>query len=145
MRSTDLHAELSQEALDAAHLAFCEFLRRKKGLPREFIERHSADLLAQARLELSRHLAEGEEVRSPVGFILTCAERRAKNLREQEARAPRITWLDPEVPLADGAAVSPERETLKEDRYRQVQAAVDRLRPDERRVIGLIYFKGLSL
>jgi RNA polymerase sigma factor (sigma-70 family) len=145
MGSADCVNGLSQTDIDAAHFALREYLRRWKGFSRDFIDRHSAELLAQARLELSRHLAAGEEIRSPVGWLLTCAERRAKSQVEWESRVPALVPLDPELPVADDSALDPEEEILREDRYHQVQEAVDRLRRDEREVIKLIYFDELSI
>jgi RNA polymerase sigma factor (sigma-70 family) len=143
--STSLAAnELKPAELKAARLGFRELLRRKR-LGREFIERNADDLLAQARLEYSRHLALGDEIRAPVGWLIVCAWRRTKNQLEAESNRPYIAPIESEDTLIDEGSASPEDEVLTGDRYRQLQSAVDRLRSDERRVVELIYFKGLTV
>jgi RNA polymerase sigma factor (sigma-70 family) len=135
---------LKPTELKAARLGFRELLRRKR-FGKDFIERNADDLLAQARLEYSRHLASGDEIHAPVGWLIVCAWRRTKNLLEAESSRPHIAPIESEDTLVDEERATPEDEVLTEDRYRQLQSAVDRLRSDERRVVELIYFKGLTV
>lgn len=139
----DLGEELDREQLEAAERGFRQLLRRKRFSP-AFLDRHAADLLARARLEYSRHVAEGGEVRNPAGWIIHCAWRRTQNLLEQEGRAPRVLSIDNGATFANESA-TPEEEVLSADRYRQLQAALDQLPGEERKVIALTYFEGMSV
>jgi RNA polymerase sigma factor (sigma-70 family) len=137
-----VRAELGASQLEAAELGFGRLLRRK-GFSREFVDRHAADLLAQAHLEYSRHLAAGEEIDNPSGWIVHCAWRRTQNALEQEDKAPRY------VPIAAGPQLAvettPEEEALEDDRRRKLQAAVEELSPEQRELIALTYFEGMSV
>jgi len=135
--------ELNRAQLESAERGFRQLLRRKRFSP-AFVERHAGELLARARLEFAQHVAEGGEVRNPAGWIVHCAWRRTQNLLEQEGRAPKVVSID------DGRAPAkesrtPEEEALESDRYRRLQAAVERLPPEERKVIALTYFEGMSV
>jgi len=137
--------ELGRTDLEAAQRGFVQLLRRKRFSP-AFIERHGADLIARARLEYSQHVAEGGEVRNPAGWIIHCAWRRTQNLLEQEGRAPRVLSIDND----NGGALAsesrtPEDEVLTSDRYRQLQGAIEQLPIEERKVIALTYFEGMSV
>jgi RNA polymerase sigma factor (sigma-70 family) len=139
----DLREELSRAELEAAERGFGALLRRKRFSP-AFIERHAADLLATARLEYSRHLSGGGEVRNPAGWIIHCAWRRTQNLLEQEGKSPRVLSIEGGGAFANESA-TPEDEVLSADRYRQLQAALDELPREERKVIALTYFEGMSV
>ena len=151
IRSTDQGAaqsaanggDLTREELESAERGFLQLLRRKRFSP-AFRHRHAADLLAKARLELSEHLAEGATVRNPAGWIVHCAWRRTQNLLEQEGRAPRLLSIDNGHPIAR-ESVTPEDRALKSDRYRRLQSAIERLPEEERKVIALAYFEGMSV
>jgi len=135
--------ELARTDLEAAERGFLQLLRRKRFSP-AFIERHAADLIGRARLEYSKHLAEGGEVRNPVGWIIHCAWRRTQNLLEAEGRAPRVISIDNGVSFANESA-TPEEEVLTSDRYRRLQTAIEELPIEERKVIALTYFEGMSV
>jgi RNA polymerase sigma factor (sigma-70 family) len=139
----DLREELGHEELEAAQRGFERLLRRKR-FSRAFFDRHGADLLAKARLEYSQHVAEGGEVRNPAGWIIHCAWRRTQNLLEQEGRVPRALSIEGGGAFANESA-TPEEEVLTSDRYRQLQAALDQLPHEERKVIALTYFEGMSV
>jgi RNA polymerase sigma factor (sigma-70 family) len=139
----DLREELSREELEAAQRGFERLLRRKR-FSRAFLDRHAADLLAKARLEYSQHVAAGGEVRNPAGWIIHCAWRRTQNLLEQEGRAPQVLSIDNGVAFANSSA-TPEEEVLTSDRYRQLRAALEQLPHEERKVIALTYFEGMSV
>lgn len=129
--------------LEAAERGFLQLLRRKRFSP-AFIDRHGADLIAKARLEYSQHVAEGGEVRNPAGWIIHCAWRRTQNLLEQEGRAPRVLSIDNGGAFANESR-TPEDEVLTSDRYRQLQGAIEQLPIEERKVIALTYFEGMSV
>lgn len=135
--------ELGRTDLEAAERGFLQLLRRKRFSP-AFIERHGADLIAKARLEYSQHVAEGGEVRNPAGWIIHCAWRRTQNLLEQEGRAPRVLSIDNGGAFANESR-TPEEEVLTSDRYRQLQGAIEQLPIEERKVIALTYFEGMSV
>ncbi len=134
---------LSHEDLRAAELGFRQLLRRKR-FPAAFLSRHAADLLAQARLEYVRHFAGGDEIDNAPGWIIHCAWRRTQNLLERESRASRA------ISAKNGGDLgveltTPEDEVLEADRHRKVQEAIGKLTLEERRVIALTYFEGLSV
>ncbi len=134
--------DLTREELESAEHGFLQLLRRKRFSP-AFRHRHAADLLAKARLELSEHLAEGGQVQNPAGWIVHCAWRRTQNLLEQEGRAPRVLSIDNGLPIRE--SVTPEDRALESDRYRRLQSAIERLPEEERKVIALAYFEGMSV
>ena len=134
--------DLTREELESAERGFLQLLRRKRFSP-AFRHRHAADLLAKARLELSEHLAEGGRVQNPAGWIVHCAWRRTQNLLEQEGRAPQVLSIDNGLPLKE--STTPEDRALESDRYRRLQSAIERLPEEERKVIALAYFEGMSV
>lgn len=138
-----LRTEPRREELQAAERGFEQLLRRKRFSP-AFLDRHAADLLGRARLEYSRYVAGGGEVRNPAGWLIHCAWRRTQNLLEQEGRAPQVLSIDNGGTFANDSA-TPEEEALTSDRYRQLQSALEQLPPDERKVIALTYFEGMSV
>ena len=151
IRSTDQGAtqraapndgDLTREELESAERGFLQLLRRKRFSP-AFRHRHAADLLGKARLELSEHLAEGGQVQNPAGWIVHCAWRRTQNLLEQEGRAPRVLSIDNGLPIKESA--TPEDKALESDRYRRLQSAIERLPEEERKVVALVYFEGMSV
>lgn len=144
MPTASLQEELSRSELEAAEFGFAQLLRRKR-LSQHFIERNCSDLLARARFEYSRHLAEGDEIHNPVGWLIHCAWRRAQNALEAERRTPQHFSIEEGAWFADDATPTPEEEVLEDDRRRRIQEAVDRLPLDERKVIELTYFEGLSV
>jgi RNA polymerase sigma factor (sigma-70 family) len=138
------NSELNQSELEEARLGFIQFLRRKRFSP-QFIASHGDDLFATAALEYSRKVAEGEEIDSPAGWLITCAWRRTKSLLEAQGRSPQIVSTDKAEAIEDETGRSPEDVTLDEDRLRKVQEAVDELTVEERRLLELAYFEGMAV
>lgn len=138
------NGELKQSELEEARLGFIQFLRRKRFSP-QFIASHGDDLFATAALEYSRKVAEGEEIDSPAGWLITCAWRRTKSLLEAQGRSPQIVSTDKAEAIEDEMGRSPEDVTLDEDRLRKVQEAVDQLTVEERRLLELAYFEGMAV
>jgi len=138
------NSELKQSELEEARLGFIQFLRRKRFSP-QFIASHGDDLFATAALEYSRKVAEGEEIDSPAGWLITCAWRRTKSLLEAQGRSPQIVSTDKAETIEDEMGRSPEDVTLDEDRLRKVQEAVDQLTVEERRLLELAYFEGMAV
>lgn len=138
------NSELNQSQLEEARLGFIQFLRRKRFSP-QFIASHGDDLFATAALEYSRKVAEGEEIDSPAGWLITCGWRRTKSLLEAQGRSPQIVSTDKAEAIEDEMGRSPEDVTLDEDRLRKVQEAVDQLTVEERRLLELAYFEGMAV
>jgi RNA polymerase sigma factor (sigma-70 family) len=138
------NSELKQSQLEEARLGFIQFLRRKHFSP-QFIASHGDDLFATAALEYSRKVAEGEEIDSPAGWLITCAWRRTKSLLEAQGRSPQIVSTDKAEAIEDELGRTPEDVTLDEDRLRKVQEAVDQLTVEERRLLELAYFEGMAV
>lgn len=138
------NGELKQSELEEARLGFIQFLRRKRFSP-QFIASHGDDLFATAALEYSRKVAEGEEIDSPAGWLITCAWRRTKSLLEAQGRSPQILSTDKAEAIEDELGRSPEDVTLDEDRLRKVQEAVDQLTVEEQRLLELAYFEGMAV
>jgi RNA polymerase sigma factor (sigma-70 family) len=139
-----INGELDQRELDAARLGFRQLLRCKRMSP-HFIESHGEDLFATATLEYSRKLAEGEEIESPAGWLITCAWQRTKSQLEADARRPRIVSAENSGPVVDEVRQGPEDALLDEDRSRKVRAAVQELPVNQRRLLALSYFEGLTV
>ncbi|HVC07001.1 MAG TPA: sigma-70 family RNA polymerase sigma factor [Solirubrobacterales bacterium] len=138
------NTELKQSELEEARLGFIQFLRRKRFSP-QFIASHGDELFATAALEYSRKVAKGGEIDSPTGWLITCAWRRTKSLLEAKSRSPQIVSTDKAEAIEDEMGRSPEDVTLDEDRLRKVQEAVDQLKVEERRLLELAYFEGMTV
>lgn len=143
-RSAAASGKLGARQLEAAEVGFGLLLRRKR-FSREFRDRHAADLLAQARLEYARHVAAGERIDNPAGWIIHCAWRRTQNALEQESNAPRHVPIGGGGPALPVETTTPEEEVLEADRRRRVQEAVAELSGEQRQVIALTYFEGMSV
>jgi RNA polymerase sigma factor (sigma-70 family) len=144
MYGRKINGELRKAELEQARLGFIHFLRRKR-FSAQFIASHGDDLFATAALEYSRKIAEGVEINSPPGWLITCAWRRTKNLLEAQSRSPRIVSTEKGEALTDELSQSPEEEALDEDRFRKVQEAIEQLSVEERRLLELAYFEGMAV
>jgi RNA polymerase sigma factor (sigma-70 family) len=139
-----VQTELSASDLDAARLGFAQLLRRKRFSAR-FIEANAEDLLARARFEYSRALAGGAEIHSPPGWIIHCAWRRTQNLLEAESKQPNFVSTEMAGAIEDTAAPTPEAAAICEERARRIEVAVAQLSADQRTLIELSYFEGMSV
>ncbi len=144
MEVTEATRELSEAELQAAQLGFRQLLRRKN-FPEEFVRNYSQDLLGKAQQEYWKRIAEGGKVHNPAGWLIKCAYRRTQNLLEAEGHWPRMVGLDSVGALPDHSAPTPEEQVLEADRARRVQEAVDTLPLEQRKVIELCYFEGMSV
>lgn len=136
--------ELDKDELEAARLGFRQLLRCKRFSP-HFIDTNAEDLFGTATLEYSRKLAEGEEIYDPPGWLITCAWRRTKSHLEAEGRAPRVVSTERSGPVVDEEGQGPEDVLLDADRFRKVREAVADLSADQRRILALSYFEGLTV
>ncbi len=141
---TAVQDELSAEELEAARLGFRQMLRRKR-ISSRFIEAHGDDLLARARFEYSRAVGRGDEIRSPAGWIIHCAWRRTQNQLESESHEPQLVSTEVAADVVDLASPTPEQAAIHADRARAIEVAMAELSHEERTLIELSYFEGLSV
>ena len=144
MYGRSIRTELSQPQLDAARLGFAQMLRRKR-FSSQFIARHCEDLLATAQLEYARKVGEGVDIENPAGWIINCAWRRTMSLLEAQGRTPQLVSTEASAPLTDDLSRSAEDAALEEERAHKVQAAVEQLSIDQRRLIELAYFEEMPV
>ena len=141
---TAIRDEPSAEELEAARLGFRQMLRRKR-FSAHFIESHCDELLARAQFEYSRAVRRGDEIRSPAGWIIHCAWRRTQNQLESESHEPQLISTEKAPDVIDRGAPSPEQAAIEADRARAIEAAIAKLSADQRTLIELAYFEGLSV
>lgn len=110
-----------------------------------WITENARDLLGQANIEYAEWLERNPPARNPVGWLLTCAYRRALNLLDSERRKPRPVSLDSVYHLADESTPTPEENALDNDRQGLLRKALGHLPPKERKLLALVYFEGMSI
>jgi RNA polymerase sigma factor (sigma-70 family) len=110
-----------------------------------WIAENAKDLLAQANIEYAEWLEANPPARNPVGWLLTCAYRRALNLFDTQSRKPRPASLEAVFHLADESTPTPEQQALDNDRQRQLREALGHLPEKERKLLALIYFEDYSI
>jgi RNA polymerase sigma factor (sigma-70 family) len=116
-----------------------------RNFPHEWIERNAIDMLAQASSEYAAWLKNHEPEPNPVGWLVTCAYRRALNLLEYQRRRPPTTSIDAALHLADEGCSTPEQEVLDHDRQQRLRAAMECLRRQDRKLLSLVYFEERSV
>lgn len=141
---SDRRYELTREQMERARKGFRGLLWRKQ-FPADFILGDSDDLLALAHTEMVRAIARGVEIEDPVGWTITCAYRRTGHLLEAQSVRPSEVSIEKLVDVADVTAPSPEEQAEDEDRWRKIREAVAKLDEDQRRLIALTYFGGMSV
>lgn len=137
------------EPISGAHLREAErgflALLRAKRFPRAWVEKNAIDLLAQAASEYAAWLKGHKAEPNPVGWLITCAYRRAINLLDSESRRPPTTSIDAVVDHGDQRTPTPEQEALANDRQRVLREAMHCLPAKDRRLISLVYFEDRSV
>lgn len=137
------------EPISGAHLREAErgflALLRAKHFPRAWIDDNAIDLLAQAASEYVAWLKGHKAEPNPVGWLVTCAYRRAVNLLKSESLRPPTTSIDAVVDHGDGGTPTPEQEALDNDRQRVLREAMHCLPAKDRRLISLVYFEDRSV
>jgi RNA polymerase sigma factor (sigma-70 family) len=113
--------------------------------PRAWIAEHSREVLGQAHVEYQEWLETNPPARNPVGWLCTCAYRRALNLRDSERRRPTATSLDTVFHLADERTPTPEQEAIERDRQERLRAALSHLPEKEVKLLALVYFEDNSI
>ena len=126
-----------------AERGFEAMLRRR--FSAAWIADNAGDLMAQANVEYAEWLEENPPARNPVGWLLTCANRRALNLLDAQTRRPRAASLDAVLHLPDEATPDPEEQILEGDRRERLKAALGRLPEKECRLLALVYYGDLSI
>lgn len=110
-----------------------------------WIAENAKDLLAQANIEYAEWLEDNPPARNPVGWLLTCAYRRALNLLDTQSRKPRPAPLESVFHLADESTPTPEQQALDRDRQGRLQEALRFLPEKECKLLALVYFEDLSI
>ncbi|MEZ5077216.1 MAG: sigma-70 family RNA polymerase sigma factor [Solirubrobacterales bacterium] len=141
---SDRRHELTREQMEKARQGYRGLLWRKR-FPADFILGDSDELLALAHAEMVRAIAQGAEIEDPVGWTITCAYRRTGNYLDAKSVRPSEVSIEKFVDLADATAPTPEELAEDEDRWRKIREAVARLDGDQRRLIALTYFGGMSV
>lgn len=136
--------ELTRAEMEMARRGFRGKLMRLRFSP-QFIVNHSDDLLAIAHTEYVRALGKGVDVEDPVAWTIHCAWRRTQNLLQAESQRPRMISSEKLPELIDSGAAAPEELAIEEDRARRVREAVAKLSEEQRKVIALTFFEGLSV
>jgi RNA polymerase sigma factor (sigma-70 family) len=113
--------------------------------PRAWINEHAAEVLGQANVEYQEWLKANRPARNPVGWLLTCAYRRALNLRDSEIRKPTPASLDTVFHVADETTPTPEQQALDHDRQKRLREALSHLPDKEVKLLSLVYFEDHSI
>ncbi|MEZ5078106.1 MAG: sigma-70 family RNA polymerase sigma factor [Solirubrobacterales bacterium] len=129
--------------LKEAERGFKLWLRRR--FSAVWIAENASDLMAQANVEYAEWLEDHQPARNPVGWLLICAERRAKNLLDAEMRRPASRPLDDVFHLADHSTPTPEQEAIRNDRSARLREALEFLPEKECRLLALVYFGDHSI
>ena len=135
---------VSGEHLREAERGFLALLRAKR-FPAAWIDKNVIDLLAQAASEYAAWMQGHPAEPNPVGWLITCAYRRAINLLDSERRRPPTTSLDAVVDLTDKGTPTPEQEALANDRHRRLREALGHLPAKDRKLLSLVYFEERSV
>ena len=110
-----------------------------------WIAENARDLLGQANIEYAEWLESNPPARNPVGWLLTCAYRRALNLLDAQTRKPPPTSLDAAFQLADETTPTPEQQAVEHDRQIRLREALSFLPPKECKLLALVYFEDHSI
>lgn len=110
-----------------------------------WIAEHAKDVLGQANVEYTEWLERNPPARNPIGWLLTCAYRRALNLLDSQSRRPPQASIETVFHLADESTPTPEQVVLDNDRIGRLQDALSHLPQKERELLALVYFEGDSI
>lgn len=119
-------------------------LLHSKRFPREWIERHVPEAMAQARADFAARLAAGREDET-VNLLVVIGYRRALKLLSSQTSRPATTSLETVFHLADESTPTPEEEAIERDREERVAKAMSHLPERERKLMALVYYKGMSI
>lgn len=110
-----------------------------------WIAENASDLMQQVNVEYAEWLEDNPPARNPVGWLLHCAEWRAKTLLASQSRRPAPTSLDEVFHLPDEATPTPEQRALDHDRHERLVKALGHLPEKERKLLALVYFRDHSI
>jgi RNA polymerase sigma factor (sigma-70 family) len=139
---TDAAPAVTPLQLRDAERTFRLMLRK---FPPVWVAENASDLLAQANVEYAEWLRDRPPARNPVGWLLTCAYRRALNLWDKQRRRPASAPLDHVFHLADKSTLTPEEQVLDRDLRERLRAALEHLPDKERKLLELVYYGGFSV
>jgi RNA polymerase sigma factor (sigma-70 family) len=134
--------QLEPHVLRGAELALKHKLRRK--FSADFTTRHADDLIAKAAKEYVAAEARGERIENPGGFLVDVAYKRAIDALRKEGNDPELDELDAAATLPDPSVADPSEELEREEVRSQIYEAIAHLDGEERQVIALVYFEGMS-
>jgi len=120
-------------------------LLHAKRFPREWIEHHAPEAMAQARTDFAARLAAKKPVDATVGLLVVIAYRRALKILRSEQSSPPPTSIESFFHLADDSVPTPEEEAIGHDREERVAKAMSHLPEREQRLMSLVYFDGMSI
>jgi RNA polymerase sigma factor (sigma-70 family) len=135
--------KVTDQQLREAEAGLVRLLHAKR-FPREWIERHAPEAMAQARAEFAVRLAAGRDD-DTVNLLVVIGYRRAIKVLRSQKSAPPTTSLETVFHLADEQAVTPEEEAIRHDREERVAKAISHLPERERQLMALVYFEQLSI
>lgn len=133
---------LEPHVLRGAELALKHKLRRK--FSADFTARHADDLIAKAAKEYAVAVARGERIENPGGFLVDVAYKRAIDALRKEGNDPELDELEAASSLPDPSVADPSEELEHEEARSQIYEAISHLEGEERQVIALVYFEGMS-
>jgi len=139
----DSSAAVTDEHLHEAEQGLIRLLHSKR-FPREWVERHVPEVMAQARTDFAARLAAGREDKT-VNLLVVIGYRRALKLLSSQAGKPATTSLETVFHLADETTPTPEEEAIEHDREERVAKAMSHLPERERMLMALVYFEGMSI
>jgi RNA polymerase sigma factor (sigma-70 family) len=134
--------QLQHHVLRGAELALKHKLRRK--FSADFTTRHADDLIAKAAKEYVAAEARGERIENPGGFLVDVAYKRAIDALRKEGNDPELDELEAASTLPDPSVADPSEELEREEVRSQIYEAIAHLEGEERQVIALVYFEGMS-
>ena len=120
-------------------------LMLRKRFSAVWIAENAKDVLGQANMEYAEWLEDNPPARNPVGWLLTCAYRRAQNLLDSQTRRPPPASLEAVFHLADESTPTPEQQALEHDRQARLRKALGFLPEKECKLLALVYFEDRSI
>lgn len=134
--------EITKLQLSEAEEGLVRLLHAKQ-FPREWIERHSPEAMADARKDYAaKEAGKNDEV---VGLLVVIGYRRILKILDSQQRRPPVSSLDAVFHLSDESTPTPEEVAIDRDRRERVAKARRFLPERERKLITLVYFEGMSI
>jgi len=141
--ATKRRGHVTEQELRRAEEGLMRLLHAKR-FPREWVERHAPEAMAQARVDFAARLAAGREDET-VNLLVVIGYRRALKILDAQRSRPATTSLESATEIADDSRPTPEEEAIDHDRQERVVKAMGYLPERERKLLSLVYFEGLSI